>query len=119
MLPQAQYPRSAGGRVSRVENILRMKNLVMSRQRLSLDGPWEFFPDPRRELRRATLGATKPRIILVPGPWQAQFDDLRDYSGVAWYRRTFEAGGLGLEASESETQASSLKPQVSIIHFGA
>lgn len=25
----------------------------------------------------------------MPGPWQAQFPDLRDYTGVAWYRHTF------------------------------
>ena len=30
------------------------------------------------------------RAIQVPGPWQAQFPDLRDYTGVAWYRRTFQ-----------------------------
>jgi hypothetical protein len=91
----------------------------MNRQRISLDGPWEFYPDPERNMRRRTLGESAPRMILVPGPWQAQFDDLRDYSGVAWYRRMFEARGLRLEASVSASLASSLKTQVSIIHFGA
>src|SRR5690606_36149447 len=40
-----------------------------------------------------------------PGPWQAQFDDLRHYSGAAWYRRDFT-----LEAAPSGA---------AILHFGA
>jgi hypothetical protein len=56
------------------------------RIRVSLDGRWEFFPDPQQQLDRAALSGAAARSIRVPGPWQAQFDDLRDYSGVAWYR---------------------------------
>lgn len=59
------------------------------RHRLSLDGPWEFAIDPERRLGLATLAQADRRPIQVPGPWQAQFADLRDYTGVAWYRRTF------------------------------
>jgi hypothetical protein len=63
----------------------------MTRQRIDLDGEWNFFLDPRQRLDATTLDAAgPPRRIRVPGPWQAQFDDLRDYSGVAWYRRTFD-----------------------------
>lgn len=50
---------------------------------LSLDGPWEF--------QHATGPAAAPgptRTIRVPGPWQAQFDDLRMRSGTGFYRRT-------------------------------
>jgi hypothetical protein len=49
---------------------------------LSLDGPWNF--------RHSDGPAAAPgpeRTILVPGPWQAQFDDLRMRSGVGTYRR--------------------------------
>jgi hypothetical protein len=36
------------------------------------------------------LGQNPPwRAIQVPGPWQAQFDDLRLVSGVGWYRKEF------------------------------
>ena len=63
----------------------------MNRQRIDLDGEWEFFPDPKQSLTLTTLPEEEARKIRVPGPWQAQFDDLRDYSGVAWYRRLFEA----------------------------
>jgi hypothetical protein len=95
----------------------------MSRQRLSLDGSWEFFPDPDGSLHRQALGERSPRTILVPGPWQAQFDDLRDYSGVAWYRRTFgartEGRGLRTEGGSAASQSSVLSPQSWFIHFGA
>ena len=63
-----------------------------------LDGPWAFWPDlpgrlptgpgapfvPAAE-RDAALGP--PRTAHVPGPWQAQFDDLRVWAGTAWYER--------------------------------
>jgi hypothetical protein len=67
----------------------------MTRSRISLDGRWDFFPDPERRLdERGLDAAADARQIGVPGPWQAQFDDLRDYSGVAWYRRRFRVPRL-------------------------
>ena len=58
-------------------------NLVVAqpllRERVSLDGVWDFRLD-REETWRA---------IQVPGVWQAQFDDLRETQGVTWYRRNF------------------------------
>src|SRR5690349_2901430 len=85
----------------------------MSRVRISLDGPWDFFPDPERRLRRRTLdSASAPRPILVPGPWQAQFDDLHDYSGVAWYRRSFALDGEAGDGRGPERLTY-------ILHFGA
>ena len=53
-----------------------------------MDGEWEFTTDPGRALDN-TLSGVALRAIQVPMPWQAQFPDLRDYTGVAWYRRTF------------------------------
>ncbi|NJM06854.1 hypothetical protein HC891_12715 [Candidatus Gracilibacteria bacterium] len=47
-----------------------------------------FFVDSNEQLTVATLNQGTPRSIQVPGPWQAQFDDLRAYAGVAWYRRS-------------------------------
>ncbi|MFO1060584.1 MAG: glycoside hydrolase family 2 TIM barrel-domain containing protein [Dongiaceae bacterium] len=52
------------------------------RDRLELDGDWDFH-----------LGDSPPaagwRRIRVPGPWQAQLDDLRAATGTGWYRRRF------------------------------
>nr|MDQ2996981.1 hypothetical protein [Chloroflexota bacterium] len=82
----------------------------MSRSRLNLDGTWHFFLDPKQRLSQHTLADETPRAIQVPGPWQAQFDDLRDYSGLAWYRRTFEArnGEWGIVYGNEPAQSSAL-----------
>jgi hypothetical protein len=83
----------------------------VNRSRIQLDGIWEFFTDPTRTLTREALGtADAPRSIQVPGPWQAQFDDLRDYSGVAWYRRRF------VLPPDPEYRGDA---PVTILHFGA
>lgn len=50
-----------------------------ARERLSLDGEWQF--------RHARDGIS--RVANVPAPWQAQFADLRIVSGKANYTRTF------------------------------
>ncbi len=84
----------------------------MARSQISLDGPWEFYPDPDQRLQHDTLAQTAPRLIAVPGPWQAQFEDLRDYTGVAWYRRTFDLPGAVPAADGTAAQPWH-------IHFGA
>jgi hypothetical protein len=83
----------------------------VQRRRFDLDGEWEFFPDPAGGLAPEALGrAAAGRPIRVPGPWQAQFDDLRDYSGMAWYRREFTLpAATGTDAVDA----------VEILHFGA
>jgi hypothetical protein len=74
---------------------------------ISLDGEWHFVTDPTGRLELANLAAAPGvRAIRVPSSWQTQFADLRDYAGVAWYWRSFEAPAL--------------KPgQAAILHFGA
>jgi len=58
------------------------------RQQLSLDGTWDFQIDPTGTLSPSDFDAW--RTIQVPGPWQAQFDDLRLVAGAGWYRRCIE-----------------------------
>lgn len=94
----------------------------MSRPRLNLDGTWHFFLDPKQRLTHEALGDQAPRAIQVPGPWQAQFDDLRDYSGVAWYRRVFEVTSDKLQVTSqkgAEQLVTRHSPLVTILHFGA
>lgn len=64
--------------------------IVMCRDRISLDGVWEF-----RHLGDADPIAA--RTITVPGPWQAQFADLRMRAGIGTYRRIIDIapGWLG------------------------
>ena len=60
-------------------------------QTTSLDGVWEFAPDSTGNLTIENVNRQANwRNATVPLSWQAQFPDLRDYQGVAWYRRTFE-----------------------------
>jgi hypothetical protein len=59
---------------------------------MSLDGQWFFAVDSgwSYSVETVTAGAHW-RPISVPGSWQAQFPDLRDYQGVGWYRKSFDA----------------------------
>jgi hypothetical protein len=76
--------------------------------RVSLDGTWDF------QINSSNVSDATPhgewRSAIVPIPWQAQFADLRNTSGVAWYRRHFSIEH-GSFRSAAETSA--------ILHFGA
>lgn len=75
--------------------------------KLSLDGDWSFVTDPSGALKVGDLpGVPNARLAHVPGSWQSEFADLRDYSGVAWYWRS-----VHLEALEPE--------RVLLVRFGA
>lgn len=57
-------------------------------QSQSLDGTWQFSPDPEAKRSINDLGSvTDWREARVPASWNEQFSDLRDYRGVAWYRK--------------------------------
>src|SRR5512138_1426866 len=78
----------------------------MNIQKISLDGAWDFQIDPDNHPDTTHIHAW--RTAIVPMPWQAQFDDLRDTSGTAWYRRRF-----------SVTADLLTPPNLPILHFGA
>ncbi len=70
----------------------------MHRQRLSLDGSWDFWRE------------TAPEDVLsvtVPAPWQA-LPALRDFSGPGWYRREIDIPALWCQEGRAV-----------ILHFGA
>ena len=54
---------------------------------LDLSGPWSFQLDPQEIGERDgwSRGLPAPRSIAVPASWNEQFEDTRDYLGVAWY----------------------------------
>jgi len=57
-------------------------------QSLSLDGQWAFATDSSARYTIASVnGQAHWRTIQVPGSWQAQCADLREYQGVGWYRK--------------------------------
>jgi len=59
-------------------------------ERVSLGGTWKFLTDPGGRLQPGDLASASGwRDIRVPGSWNSQFADLRDYGGYAWYQRDF------------------------------
>jgi beta-glucuronidase len=62
------------------------------RNLLDLSGFWDFQLDPEEagEGEGWFNWLAAPRAIAVPASWNEQFQDTRDYLGVAWYlRRTY------------------------------
>lgn len=57
------------------------------RNRMDLSGVWKFKTDPENagEEERWFDGLRDSRSIAVPGCWNEQFTDIRNYLGVSWY----------------------------------
>jgi beta-glucuronidase len=65
------------------------------RNTMDLSGVWKFKVDSLAigEKEHWFDGLKKSRSIAVPGSWNDQFDDIRDYLDVAWYEKsTFVPG---------------------------
>ena len=64
-----------------------------------LSGVWQFRADPDRvgEAQGWERGNQHDRVIPVPCSWNEIFDDLRNYTGGAWYQTEFDvdAGWAG------------------------
>ncbi|GAB4433005.1 MAG: glycoside hydrolase family 2 protein [Chloroflexi bacterium OHK40] len=54
----------------------------------TLDGPWQFQPDPDDvgEAAGWTGGLPAPRPIAVPASWNEQYGDLVHFFGAGWYQ---------------------------------
>ena len=65
------------------------------RQTFELSGFWEirFDPEDVGDESNWSSGFSGGRPIAVPASWNDQFDDMRDYLGVAWYQARFELPG--------------------------
>ncbi len=63
-------------------------------KRIALNGDWELLVDAEGKFHADQLPADGWRSVRVPLSLQAQFPDLRDFQGTAWYRRTFIAPAL-------------------------
>ena len=76
-------------------------------QSLVIDQLWQFSPDPKAQFTPVTVDRhAKWRPARASLSWNSQFDDLRDYAGVGWYRVT-----VALPQPQSSTRE--------LIHFGA
>jgi len=59
-------------------------------KKILLNGSWQFAVDRENKFSVETVDeGARWRDIKVPLSWQAQFEDLRDYLGIAWYSKTF------------------------------
>jgi hypothetical protein len=66
-----------------------------SAQKIKLDQNWYFFADKPGALGINSLPTIQNwRLVRVGLSWNAQFEDLRDYMGVGWYRSTFQSPDL-------------------------
>ncbi|HVG20804.1 MAG TPA: glycoside hydrolase family 2 TIM barrel-domain containing protein [Blastocatellia bacterium] len=64
---------------------------LASGQTINLERGWQFLADKQGSLKPGDLaGAGGWRDARVGLSWNAQFEDLRDYMGVAWYRAGFD-----------------------------
>lgn len=60
------------------------------RNLLNISGMWKFRKDSAAvgESQQWFNGLTNSRSIAVPGSWNEQFEDTRDYMGPVWYEQT-------------------------------
>ncbi len=61
----------------------------MLREKIDLDGWWKFITDEDDDLSVESLPQEMNKIA-VPSCWQAQFPELREYYGTAWYQKEIE-----------------------------
>jgi len=62
------------------------------RQLIDLSGFWQFKLDPDNvgQSENWQNGFSDTRPIAVPASWNEQFEDWRDYTGIAWYQSQFD-----------------------------
>src|SRR5256714_983160 len=68
------------------QGVATCQRQTLSQDRILLDGTWDFLHLPE-DYRSDPVGW---RSIQVPGPWQAQFAELRMRGGTGIYRRQVE-----------------------------
>ncbi len=94
----AAQPRAPAFMVRAVQCALAPQQTT-TRNLLDLAGLWDFQldPDGRGESQGWADRLPSPILIGVPGSWNEQFQDTRDYTGIAWYqtRTTLPRGWRG------------------------
>jgi hypothetical protein len=78
-----------------VAALLMLASASISAQTVKLESGWQLLIDKDGTLKASdTGGASGWRDVRVGLSWNAQFADLRDYMGVAWYRTKFDRPDL-------------------------
>ena len=76
-------------RVSIVLAVLLALPPGLAAEPMRLESGWELITDPGATWQVASLPTSGWRPARVGVSWNAQYSDLRDYVGVAWYRTRF------------------------------
>ncbi len=67
--------------------LVPLLSLCAHAQTRAIDQQWQFSPDPHAQFTAATVDARATwRPSRASLSWNSQYDDLRDYAGVGWYR---------------------------------
>ncbi|HEX3560633.1 MAG TPA: hypothetical protein VHU19_15620 [Pyrinomonadaceae bacterium] len=75
--------------------LLMLAATSIGAQTLKLESGWQLLVDKGGTLKVSDLdGARGWRDARTGVSWNAQFADLRDYMGIAWYRTTFDRPDL-------------------------
>ncbi len=74
-------------------NTTRLIDTFPERQRLSLDGLWDFYP-AAEPAPRPPRGDVYCERLAVPGVWESALRHYR-HRGVGWYSRRFHVPGAG------------------------
>lgn len=76
-------------RAANAEDIALFPQQNEFRNTQDLSGIWKFKKDSLAEGEKQQWfnGLSDYRSIAVPGSWNEQFDDMRDYLAVAWYEK--------------------------------
>jgi beta-glucuronidase len=74
-------------KTAEIKDIALFPQQNSTRNAINLSGIWQFKLDSSDmgESRGWFKGLTETRSIAVPGSWNEQFDDTRDYMGTVWY----------------------------------
>ena len=75
--------------------MLAVSTVIRATEKNTLDGVWQFAADSQKVFNAENVKARATwRTTQVPLSWTLQFEDLRDYQGVAWYRKSFSVRSL-------------------------
>jgi hypothetical protein len=78
-------------RVIAVLSLLLLLASAAEAQTVNLERGWQFLADQEGKLKIGDINSAQGwRDARVGLSWNAQFADLRDYMGVAWYRTSFD-----------------------------
>lgn len=70
---------------------LLLGSITYSQNRITLNGDWQFTADSNIVLNIDNINSHKEWMnVQVPGSWHLYSDELLDYQGIGWFKKSFE-----------------------------